>query len=253
MAYESFASVYDQMMKDVPYEEWVEYVLKLMNKFHYEPKMILDLGCGTGTMTGLLAKKGYEMIGIDLSEDMLIRAREKARDADLDILYLCQDMTAFELYGTVGCIVSLCDSLNYILEEDALLQVFKLADNYLEPGGLFIFDLNTEYKFKEILSDQNFSQAFEDCAYIWDNYYYEEEAINEYVLTLFVQNQELELYERSEEIHHEKAYSIETVKRLLAEAGLKFEGVYHDNTLLAPKKNSERIYYVAREQKKKEK
>lgn len=248
MAYEAFAQVYDTMMQDIPYEEWADYIINLLEKFNCKPEMILDLGCGTGTMTQLLAKKGYEMIGLDLSEDMLIRAKEKAKQADLDILYLCQDMTGFELYGTVGCIISVCDSLNYITVEEELLEVFKLADNYLEPEGLFIFDLNTEYKFKEIMADQTFAETFEDCAYIWDNYYYEEEGINEYILTLFVEKEGV--YERSEETHHEKAYSVATIKRLLQISGLKLEAIYHDNTYDGPKKTSERLYFVAREQKK---
>lgn len=250
MAYESFADVYDVMMQDVPYVDWVDYLITLMSKFKCNPEMMLDLGCGTGTMTQLFAKKGYEMIGLDLSSDMLIRAKEKAREEDLDILYLCQDMTSFELFGTVGCIVSLCDSLNYILTEEELLKVFELANNYLEPSGLFIFDLNTEYKFREIMSDQTFAESFDHCAYIWDNYYFEEEGINEYLLTLFVEKNGV--YERSQETHHEKVYSIETIKRLIHASGLKLEAIYHDNTFEAPQKTSERLYFVAREQQKKE-
>ncbi len=248
LAYEAFAQVYDTMMQDVPYEQWVEYILKLMSKFNCKPEMILDLGCGTGTVTGLLAQKGYDMIGLDLSEDMLMRAKEKAKQANLDILYLCQDMTSFELYGTVGCILSVCDSLNYIVSETELLEVFKLVHNYLEPEGLFIFDMNTEYKFQEVMGDQVFAETFHDCAYIWDNYYYEEEKINEYILTLFTEKKGL--YERSEETHHEKAYSLEQIKGLIKASGLKLEAIYHDNTFEAPKKTTERVYFVAREQKK---
>lgn len=248
LAYEAFAQVYDTMMEDVPYEEWAEYIIALLEKFSCKPEMILDLGCGTGTMTELMALKGYDMIGLDLSEDMLIRAKDKAKQAQLDILYLCQDMMAFELYGTVGCIISICDSLNYITTEEGLLEVFKLANNYLEPDGLFIFDLNTDYKFKEVMSDQTFAQTFENCAYIWDNYYYEDENINEYILTLFIEKNGV--YERSEETHHEKAYSIDVIKRLILASGLKLEAIYHDNTFDVPKKTSERLYFVAREQGK---
>ncbi len=248
MGYEKFASVYDIMMQDVPYEQWANYLEAIMVKYDAVPEMILDLGCGTGTMTQLLAEKGYETIGVDLSEDMLITAKEKAHKSNLDILYLCQDMTCFELYGTVGCVVSVCDSLNYITEEEQLLQVFKLVNNYLEPGGLFIFDLNTVYKFKEVLGDNTFAQAYEKCAYIWDNYYYDEEKMNEYNLTIFIE--ENNKYSRYEELHYEKAYSIETIKSLLKSAGLKVEAIYDDNTFDEEVATSERIYFVAREQLK---
>lgn len=246
MAYELFAEVYDVMMQDVPYKEWAEYILKIMDKFNCKPDIILDLGCGTGTVTQILAEKGYDMIGIDLSSDMLIKAKEKARMAELDILFLCQDMTEFELFGTVGCIISVCDSLNYILEDDELLKVFQLANNYLEPDGLFIFDVNTEYKFSEIMSENTFAQAYDNCAYIWDNYYYEQEKINEYTLTLFVEKEDNN-YVKATETHYERAYEINKIKMLLAKAGLELLAVYHDNTFDLPKKDSERVYFVARE------
>ena len=134
----------DIMMDDVPYDDWTNYIETILKKNNISPELILDLGCGTGSITNRLARKGFNMIGIDLSEDMLSIAKDKAREEDLEILYLCQDMREFELYGTVGCIVSICDSLNYILEEDELLEVFIRVNNYLDPNGLFIFDLNTE-------------------------------------------------------------------------------------------------------------
>lgn len=248
MGYEKFASVYDIMMADVPYEEWAQYIEELLVRHDCNPKIFLDLGCGTGIITQLFAKKGYEMIGIDLSEDMLIIARDKALESKLDILYLCQDMRDFELYGTVGCVVSVCDSLNYITSEEDLLKVFKLVNNYLDPEGLFVFDLNTEYKFSKIMKDNTFARTFDASAYIWENYYYEKEKINEYKLTLFIKDNNG--YSRYEEIHYEKAYDIDTITSLLQEAGLKVEGIYHDQAFSCPKKNSERIYFVAREQGK---
>lgn len=248
MGYEKFASVYDVMMVDVPYEDWVDYIQKILVYHKCDPKMLLDLGCGTGTMTRQFAMKGYETIGIDLSEDMLIVAKDKAQKAQLDILYLCQDMRNFELYGTVGCIVSLCDSLNYITSEADMLQVFKLVNNYLDPEGLFIFDLNTEYKFSRVMKDNTFAETFDSSAYIWENYYYKKDKINEYKLTLFIE--EDNGYTRHEEVHYEKAYDVDTISRLLQEAGMKVEGIYHDQTFSSPQKNSERIYFVAREQGK---
>lgn len=249
MIYKNFAYIYDILMKDVPYNDWIRYLEKIFQRFDHKPNTILDLGCGTGTITQLFAQKGYDPIGIDLSEDMLLISKEKAKKLELDILYIRQDITSFELYGTVDCIISLCDSLNYILNENELLQVFKLVNNYLEPKGLFIFDLNTEYKFKEIMAENIFAEAYEECAYIWDNYYYEDKKINEYILTLFIK--EGKNYSRHEEIHYEKAYSIKTIEELVIKAGLKLEAVYNDNSFNEPDDKSERIYFVAREQGKK--
>lgn len=248
MIYKNFAAIYDILMQDVPYNEWVLYIRKIMDKFSYIPKTILDLGCGTGTITQFLAQKGYDTIGIDISEDMLLVAKSKAKKLNLDILYLCQDITSFELYGTVDCIISLCDTLNYITNELDLLKVFKLVNNYLEPNGLFIFDLNTRYKFKEVMADNVFAETYDNCAYIWDNYYYENKKINEYMLTIFIK--EGLQYSRYEEIHYEKAYSIKTIRDLLTESGLKLEAVYDDNSFNRPNNKSERIYFVAREQGK---
>ncbi|MBO8433798.1 MAG: class I SAM-dependent methyltransferase [Tyzzerella sp.] len=250
--YESFASVYDIFMGEIDYDSWVSYIEKIWEKEKLSPEIVLDLGCGTGSVTERLAKKGYEMIGIDLSEDMLSNARDKAYNENLDILYLCQDMREFELYGTVNCILSLCDSLNYITDEEELLKVFKLVDNYLHPKGLFIFDMNTEYKFKNIYADNTYAETTENSAYIWENFYDENEKINEYYMNFFIEDDETGGYERFEECHYEKAYSIETVKSLIEKAGMEFVAVYDAYTFNPPREDSERLFFVAREIKKKE-
>lgn len=190
-AYTSFAAVYDTFMDNVPYEEWGRYLHRLLREYSIDSGMVLDLGCGTGTMTEYLAERGYDMIGVDYSEDMLEIALEKKLRSGHDILYLCQDMREFELYGTVRAIVSICDSVNYITEPSELQQVFYWVNNYLDPDGIFIFDFNTEYKYREILGDCTIAESREDCSFIWDNYYYEEEKINEYELSLFVRDEEL--------------------------------------------------------------
>ena len=190
---------------------------------------------------------GYDMIGIDYSENMLSEAREKNTENQTEILYLEQDMRELELYGTVDCILSLCDSINYILEEDDLLTVFKLVNNYLDPKGLFIFDLNTIYKFKNILGQNSFSQTDENSAYTWENYFDEEENINEYYTNFFIQDDSTGLYERFEEEHYEKGYEIETIKNLLNKAGLEFIAVFNELTFDPPTDKSQRIFFVARE------
>ena len=148
-AYTGFAEVYDTFMDNVPYEEWGAYLCGLLEEYGIRDGIVADLGCGTGTMTEYLAEKGYDMIGIDASEEMLEIAQEKKEKSGYEILYLLQDMREFELYGTVRAIISVCDSINYITEPGDLRQVFHWADNYLDPDGVFIFDFNTEYKYRE--------------------------------------------------------------------------------------------------------
>ena len=172
-AYTSFARVYDTFMDNIPYEEWAVYLTGLLNEYGVNDGLVLDLGCGTGNMTELLAKEGYDMIGVDNAEEMLEIAMEKREKSGHDILYLLQDMREFELYGTVRAVVSVCDSVNYIDEEEDLTEVFRLVNNYLDPGGVFIFDFNTLYKYREIWGDRTIAENREDCSFIWDNYYYE--------------------------------------------------------------------------------
>lgn len=140
--YENFADVYDIFMQDVPYSEWSIYIQNIWGKFNKNKlnniNLVAELGCGTGEMTLNLKSKGFDMIGIDISSQMLNIAKQKAANKNLDILFLEQDMTQFELFGTVDSIISVCDSINYITEEEELLEVFKLVNNYLEPEGLFI-------------------------------------------------------------------------------------------------------------------
>ena len=147
---------------------------------------MLDLGCGTGTLTELLARAGFDMIGVDNSEEMLEIAIQKRERSGSDILYLLQDMREFELYGTVGAVCSVCDSLNYILEDEDMVMVFSLVNNYLYPGGIFVFDFNTVYKYEQVIGDATIAENREDCSFIWENYYDREKRINEYDLTIFV-------------------------------------------------------------------
>jgi len=254
-SYTSFAMVYDTFMDNIPYEEWKEYVVTLLRQYGIHDGLVLDMGCGTGNMTELLSEAGYDMIGIDNSEDMLAIAMEKRTEKASDILYLLQDMRSFELYGTVRAAVSICDSMNYILEADELKEVFRLVNNYLDPEGIFIFDMNTPYKYEKILGSRTIAENREDCSFIWDNYYYEDEHINEYELSIFVRDEEAdagdygdgEPFIRFMETHYQKAYDLETVKGLLGEAGMAFVAAYDAFTMEPPKEDSERIYIIARE------
>ena len=259
-AYTNFAAVYDTFMDNIPYEEWGDYLKELLKKNQVEEGLVLDLGCGTGTMTEILAEAGYDMIGVDNSEDMLEIAMEKKEKSGHDILYLLQDMrefelygtvkAEFELYGTVKAVVSICDSVNYITEEEELLEVFRLVNNYLDPKGIFIFDFNTEYKYREILGDSTIAENREECSFIWENYYYEEERINEYELSLFIREEDSDLYRKYEETHFQKAYDLPVIQRLIEESGLEYIAAYDAFSHNAPTEESERIYIIARERGK---
>ena len=185
-AYTSFAYVYDTFMDNVPYGEWARHIREKLCEHGVTDGIVLDLGCGTGTMTERLAGYGYDMIGVDNSEEMLELAMEKKTESGYDILCLLQDMRGFELYGTVRAVVSVCDSVNYITEPDELEEVFRLVNNYLDPKGIFLFDFNTVHKYRDVIGDSTIAEDRGVCSFIWDNRYYEKEQINEYDLTLFI-------------------------------------------------------------------
>lgn len=247
-AYTGFAEVYDQFMNNVLYERWAEYLKGLFLEYGVRNGLMLELGCGTGTMTEQMAEYGYDMIGVDSSEDMLAEAQEKRMESGHEILYLQQDMREFELYGTVRAIVSVCDSMNYITDEADLLEVFRLVNNYLDPGGVFIFDLNTLFKYEQ-LGESVIAENREESSFIWENWYDPADQVNEYDLTLFIRNDE-GLYEKYEETHYQKAYALETVCQLIRQAGMKLEAIYDAFTFEKPRPDSERVYIVAREQGK---
>lgn len=247
--YEDFALVYDRFMDETPYEEWCQFVVGRLKQDQITDGILLDLGCGTGSMTELLAKQGYDMIGVDLSDSMLDIAMEKRAQSGHNILYLQQDMREFELYGTVRAVICLCDSLNYLLEEDDLLTTFKLVNNYLDPDGLFIFDFNTVYKYETVIGDSTIAENREDCSFIWENYYDPEEEINEYDLTIFVQ-EEGDTFHRFTETHLQRGYTVEQMRTLVEQAGLKILEIMDSDTGEAVSETSERVYIVAKEQQK---
>lgn len=248
-AYSGFAGVYDLFMDDIPYAQWADYIEKVLDEYQIPKGLVLDLGCGTGSLSCLLDEKGYDMIGVDLSEEMLGIAKEKAIEENRDILYLNQDMREFELYGTVGAIVSVCDSLNYILEEEELLEVFRLVNNYLDPGGIFLFDLNTRYKYEELMGENTIAENRESCSFIWENYYDREKCINEYNLTIYIEGEDGR-YDRWEETHFERFYETEKIIELLEKAGMEFLCVTDEFTDCPPNADSQRLVFLAREKGK---
>ena len=188
-----------------------------------ERKIVVDLGCGTGKLTEILADRGYDMIGLDLSEDMLSIAQERKLRSGHDILYTLQDMRDFELYGAAGAMVSVGDSINYLLEEEGLESMFRCVERALLPGGVFVFDFKTVHLYRDVIGDRTIAEDRGDCAFIWDNYYDPETCINEYDLAVFVALPEEEgLFRRFDEVHHQRGYEPAQLRRAAERAGLSW-------------------------------
>ncbi len=256
--YTDFACVYDQLMDETPYAQWCENIAQALGEYGIRDGLVLELGCGTGSLTELLAARGFDMIGVDNSDEMLNIACEKREKSGRDILYLNQDMRSFELYGTVRAVVSVCDSLNYLLEDEDLTACFRLVNNYLDPGGIFIFDFNTRYKYETVIGDSVIAENREDCSFIWENYYDADSGINEYDLTIFVKEPEAsssgeELFSRFQEVHFQRGYTLEEMWSFIERSGLAFVRAFDADTLGAVTGTSERIYCVAQERQKDEK
>ncbi|MDE6024801.1 MAG: class I SAM-dependent methyltransferase [Lachnospiraceae bacterium] len=245
-AYSDFALVYDRLMDNIPYDDWFDYIHGLLTEYGIKNGIIVELGCGTGNITERLAVSGYDMIGIDTSPSMLNMARSKKSEASTS-LYLCQDMREFELYGTVSAVVSVCDSINYILEPDELVHVFSLVNNYLDPKGVFIFDFNTRHYYLDVVADATIAEDREDISFIWDNYYDAKSNINELALSLFIRETDDDLFRKYEELHLQKGYTLEEMITLVEQSGLELVCAYDAFTHDSATNDSERIYVIARE------
>jgi SAM-dependent methyltransferase len=242
--YSDFALIYDQLMNDIDYAGWTGYIEEIFKANHIEPSLILDLGCGTGSFCMEMAKRGYDLIGVDISAEMLSHAKQKSASAGLDILFLNQDMTRFELYGTVDTVVCLLDSLNYIKGKTDAARMFKLVNNYHNPGGLFIFDVNSIFKFEKVLASNVFYDVEDNIAYIWQNNYDGKKKLCEFDLTFFTKDGEF--YRRYDEIHIERAYSACELEEMARKAGLEVLNVYDALTFSPPRAESERLFFVCR-------
>lgn len=244
-AYEGFASLYDVFMEEIDYPAWVQYIIDSWKKLGTNPESVIDLGCGTGNITIPLAKTGCSVIGVDISQEMLAEAQRKAISEGVSIPFFCQDMVELELPYQVDCVLSLCDCLNYLTEEGELSATFSAIRKHLNPQGLFLFDMNSEYKFKEILGDKTYAAMTEDSAYFWENSFDEEERINEYYVSFFKKQKDKETYERVEEYHYERAFSVEEIECCLAENGFTLLNVFDGYSFERAKADSQRYFFVA--------
>lgn len=242
--YKNFSRVYDIFMDTIPYRQWSAYIDEMLQSHGVPSKgLLLDIGCGTGTISFLMAQKGYELIGIDSSEDMLSEAYDKMHDKGHTILFLHQNILNLDLYGTVDAAYSVCDTFNYILTEEDFEKALKNVALYLNPGGIFIFDLKTHYKYQNLGSNtyHDTSGRFNSASYIWKNHYDPSTGINEYRVQFFVKGEE-----SFSEIHRQKAYATKTVETIASKAGLEVVETFDNYTCNPPSKTSDRITYLCR-------
>jgi len=247
-SYSGFAQVYDMFMDNIPYDKWCKYIVSVLKSCGINDGIVCELGCGTGKMTRRLRDAGYDMIGIDDSAQMLQLAREK--ESDDSILYLMQDMREFELYGSVAAIVSVCDSMNYMTTPQDFTKVLKLAHNYLDPGGIMIFDINTAYYYKYVLGDNTFCENRDEGSFVWENFFNPKDNTNESYLTIYhkIERKEDELYKRYEEVHLRRGYTVSQVRKFIEKAQLKPVAVYEAYTKKTPTRTCERLCFVAKKE-----
>ncbi len=242
MSYGCFSNVYDQLMSDCDYKARADYLLGLFSKFSHRPRLMLDLCCGTGSLSVELARDGCEVIAVDISEDMLDKAMGKARDSGVDMLCLCQNAAELDLYGTVDGAVCTLDSVNHIIDENDLRAAFARVSLFLEKGCLFIFDANTVYKHEQVLGNNVFVIEDDNIYCVWQNYY--DAPFTDISLDFFVR--EGRAYHRTGEQFSERAYSTEELDLFARDAGFETLAIYDDMTQNEPREDSERLIFVMR-------
>lgn len=243
--YNRFADVYDRMMSEMPYDIWFKRLSACLGRQGKTGGHLCELGCGTGEMTGRFADIGFEVTGIDLSPDMLALAAEKKKDGQ-NILYLNQNMTDFSLHKPADVVLCICDSINYLLEEDELRGLFHCVKEVLLEDGLFVFDMKTEYCYEKILGNEIRVEDEEDYMVIWDNAYDSESKINEYMLTMFIREAGSRQYERWDECHRQRVYSPGRIRELLREAGLELLDCLGEDMETPPGDTDARVYFTVR-------
>ncbi|MDR6880038.1 methyltransferase domain-containing protein [Bacillus sp. 3255] len=251
MSYEQFAYTYDRLMDTMPYKDWLRFVLESFERFGVKPVSIVDLGCGTGNLTIPLAAEGYQMTGIDLSEDMLAVAEQKAGESAQPrggaIRWLQQDLREWELGEPVDAAISFCDSLNYLLEEEDIADAFRQTYAGLKPGGLFLFDVHTPQQLFTYAETQPFYLNEDDVAYIWTSELDEERVQIQHELTIFVKESgNRALFRRIDESHEQRAYDLDWLEQMLRAAGFREVRIAADFTWEQPTELTERAFFIAK-------
>ncbi|MFH1739647.1 MAG: class I SAM-dependent methyltransferase [bacterium] len=247
MMYKAFARIYDMVMRDVDYSSWVQHLENLCRRHKFKVKKILDLACGSGGHALLLLRRGYEVVGVDGSLDMIAQAKRKMDILNRPFPIYHGKMECFAQDGVdrdFDLVVCLYDSLNYVLEDEAVQACFQEVYSHLRPGGGFIFDVTSEYNLLENFAGYTFAENFDDYSYIWENEYSIETKICSSRVTVF--QQENGQYEKCVEVHNQRVYPIPTLKTWLEKTGFEILGIYHDTTEEPVKPKAERIHFVAR-------
>ena len=245
-SYDFLAGCYDQLTYDVHYTAWADYIEKHFQKRGLPGRTVLDLACGTGSLTRELALRGYEMIGVDLSPDMLAEASDKNRGVgEIEPIFLCQPMEELDLYGTIDACVCCLDSVNYVTDPKKLARAFQRVHLFLMPGGLFLFDINTVEKL-EGLDGQVFLDETEDTYCVWRAEYSKRSKICSYFMDIFRRDEKSGMWERGEELHEERAYTIPELTGFLNQAGFRDIKVLGNLKMRAPVSGEERVFFVAR-------
>ncbi len=243
--YSFFSSVYDTLTENVNYAARADYIADLLAENGIKGGILLDLACGTGTLSIEMSKKGFEVIGVDASADMLSVAMNNAYESERNILFLCQPMQQLDLYGTINAAICTLDSINHLTDEADVQATFDKVSLFTEPGGVFIFDVNTVYKHREILADNTFVYDMDDVYCVWQNSLDKETDTVQIDLDIFEQIDD-GVYERMQESFCERAYALPLLKEMLGKAGFETVAVYDELSREEPKKNSERLFIVAR-------
>lgn len=272
-SYQSFASVYDEFMDGTDYQLTADKIRGILLKYGpskpaglrtgeseardvllaAEKNLVVDLGCGTGKLTEILTDMGFDVMGIDLSEEMLSIALERRDKLRHKTLYLCQDMRDFELYGTAGSFVSVGDSVNYLLTDEDMDRMFRRVNTFLYPGGIFVFDFKTLHLYRDVIGDSTIAEDREDCSFIWENWFDNDTRINEYDLSLFIRDRESgeNVFHKYQEIHRQRGYTLEEMKKYVSDAGLMWIEEMDSDTMGPVTPDTERILCVVREKDKK--
>lgn len=239
MSYDAFAAFYDELMSDVDYASIADFLVDVLNKYRPSSELVVDLACGTGTLTDMLAQRGYDMIGIDASPDMLMKAREKCPG---NVLLLCQPMNRLDLYGTIDAVVCTLDSISHITDKKTVLEVFKNVSLFLEDNGIFVFDVNTEYKHKNVLADNTFVIDSDNVYCVWQN------SLENDIVNINLDFFELDdgCYYRSSEAFSERAYSDAELRQMLNDAELEVIAVKDGYTPEPVGEKSERAVYITK-------
>jgi SAM-dependent methyltransferase len=247
MSYNQFAYLYDQLMEDAPYSKWLSFIKSASKNHVRNAKRFLDVGCGTGSLSVLLAKEGYDVTGVDLSAEMLTVAKEKAENEKVPLPLFQQDMRELEGLGQFDCVTILCDSLNYILTEEDIKKVFHSANRHLHINGLLLFDVHSLHKIQNIFIGSTFGSNDDHLSYIWQCYEGELENSVEHDLSFFIQSGDF--YERYDELHIQRSFAVEKYKAWLEECNFEVLSITGDFEDKAPADDAERILFAAKKVK----